>query len=63
MAKEEANVHKEKITIIVYSPSGSRMVTADTSGKIAVWRGINCISNYKKEGLITHCLFCELSMD
>lgn len=44
MAKEESNIHKDKITIIVYNPSGGRMVTADVTGKIAVWRGINCIS-------------------
>lgn len=63
MAKEEGNVHKDKISIIAFHPSGTRMVTADHSGKIAVWRGINCVSTYKKEGIVTHCIFCELNMD
>jgi hypothetical protein len=32
MAKEEANVHKDKISIIAFNPSGSRMVSADLKG-------------------------------
>jgi len=41
MAKEECNVHKDKISIIVFNPTGSRMVTADDKGNVVVWRGIN----------------------
>lgn len=63
MAKEESNVHKEKITIMCFSPSGNRMVSADTRGLVAVWRGINCIATYKKEGIITHCLFADLVIE
>ncbi len=61
MAKEEPNVHKSSILTIVFNPSGSRMVTCDDRGLVAVWRGLNCISQYTKEGAITHCIFSELS--
>lgn len=39
------------------------MVTADVKGNVAVWKGINMMSVYKKEGIITHCIFCELTID
>jgi hypothetical protein len=48
MAKEEAGIHKEKINLIVFNPSGTRMVSTDLGGKVAVWRGINCVAQYKK---------------
>jgi intraflagellar transport protein 140 len=63
MPKEETNIHKEAISVISFNPSGSRMVTADIGGTVAVWRGINNICVYKKEGVITHAIFCELNID
>lgn len=39
------------------------MVTADATGLVAVWRGINCIATYKKDGEITHSIFADLSME
>ena len=30
--------------------------------KIGVWRGINCISTYKRDDYITHFTFCELNL-
>jgi hypothetical protein len=39
------------------------MVSADVSGKINVWKGVNVVSTYTKKGEITHCIFCELNMD
>jgi intraflagellar transport protein 140 len=61
--KEETNVHKDKINLIAFNPSGSRMVTADVSGLVAVWRGINNICTFKKQSIITHCIFCEINLD
>ena len=43
MAKEETNVHKDKINLITFNPSGSRMVTCDEKGNVMVWRGINLV--------------------
>ncbi len=63
MAKEESNVHKDKISIIVFNPNGSRMVTGDIKGLVSVWRGINSVCTYKKEGIITHCIFCNINLD
>ena len=61
MVKEEAGVHKSAVILIVYQPSGNCMVSTDEKGLVAVWRGINCISTYQREGVITNCIFCELN--
>lgn len=61
MVKEEPGVHKAAILFIVFQPSGNCMVTTDEKGLVAVWRGINCLSTYQREGAITHSIFCELN--
>lgn len=61
MIKEEAGVHKGAIMLIVFQNSGNCMVTSDEKGLVAVWRGINCLSTYQREGLITNAIFCELN--
>ena len=63
ITKEDLNVHRSAITIIVFNPTGSRMVTCDDKGIIAIWRGLTCLATYQKEGAITHCIFCELSLE
>ncbi len=61
MVKEEAGVHKSPIILIVFQASGNCMVTTDEKGIVAVWRGINCLSTYQREGIITNCIFSELN--
>ena len=61
MIKEEAGVHKSPILLIVFQPSGNCLVTTDEKGLVAIWRGINCLSTYQREGFITNCIFCELN--
>ena len=39
------------------------MVSCDEAGMVSVWRGISCIAVYKREGSITHCIFCEVNLD
>jgi len=39
------------------------MITGDLHGVVAVWRGISCLCTYKKEGIITHAIFCELNIE
>ena len=39
------------------------MVSADVTGKVNVWKGVNVVSTYTKKGEVTHCIFCELNMD
>lgn len=63
LAKEDSNVHKGSICNIAYNPTGSRMVTCDERGLIAVWRGLTCLSTYQKEGPMTHTIFCELQLE
>ncbi|CAD8141887.1 unnamed protein product [Paramecium octaurelia] len=60
-AKEESAVHKEEINLIQYNTSGSRMVSADISGLVVVWRGITPMSTYQKEGIMTICIFADLN--
>jgi intraflagellar transport protein 140 len=49
--------------LIKFNPSGSRMVTSDLTGMVAIWRGINLLAYYKKDWAITHCLFCDINME
>ena len=50
-AKEESAVHKEEINLIQYNTNGSRMVSADITGLVVVWRGITPMCTYQKEGI------------
>jgi intraflagellar transport protein 140 len=49
--------------LIRFNPSGSRMVTSDLTGMVAIWRGINLLACYQKDWAITHCLFCDLNFE
>jgi len=44
--KDETEVHKNAIALLRYNNTGSRMVTADVSGMICVWRGLTTLSKY-----------------
>ena len=63
LAKEDSNVHKASICSLAFNPSGSRMITCDERGTVAVWRGLSCLSIYTKEGAMTHTIFCDLHLD
>ena len=63
LAKEDSNVHKAPICNIAFNQTGSRMVTCDERGLVAVWRGLSPLSTYQKEGPMTHTIFCELHLE
>ncbi len=45
-AKEEPSIHKDPVNLVMYNPSGTRMVTADHKGLVVVWRGITAMCSY-----------------
>ena len=48
------------------SPDGSRLVTGDDHGVVAVWstsRGLSPICQYNKEGAMTNISFCTLATE
>lgn len=49
--------------LIKFNPSGTRMITSDLTGIVAIWRGINLLAYYKKDWAITHCLFCDINIE
>lgn len=64
--KEEKSVHGCRICGVAICPDGSRMVTGDEHGVVAVWstsRGLTPICQYNKEGAITHLAYCTLATD
>lgn len=64
--REDKVVHKSQITIITFSPDGSRMVTGDNNGAVGVWRthrGLTQVCSYKKEGAVNQIVFCSLVMN
>ena len=61
--KEESSIHKGKVIKIAFNWNGTRMVTADDAGLIAIWKGMSCLCSYQREGAITHCLFADLVME
>ena len=63
-SKEEKSVHGCKISGVTISADGSRLVTGDDHGVVAVWstsRGLTPICQYNKEGAMTHIAFCSLA--
>lgn len=65
-SKEEKSVHGCKISGVTISADGSRLVTGDDHGVVAVWstsRGLTPICQYNKEGAMTHIAFCTLASD
>ena len=59
-------MHKSALTIITFSPDGSRMVTGDDKGTVGVWRthrGLTQVCSYKKEGAVSQIVFCSLVMN
>ena len=64
--KEEKSVHGCRICGVAMSPDGSRMVTGDDHGVVAVWstsRGLTPICQYNKEGAMTNLTFCTLATE
>lgn len=62
--KEDKSIHGGKICGLTLSPNGSRMVTGDDHGVVAVWsisRGLSPICQYHKEGTITEITYCALA--
>ena len=66
MTREDKVLHKAPLTIITFSPDGSRMVTGDQKGTVGVWRtqrGFTQVCSYKKEGAVNQIVFCSLIMN
>lgn len=64
--KEEKSIHGCRICGVAMSPDGSRMVTGDDHGIVAIWntsRGLSPICQYNKEGAMTNLAFCTLATD
>ena len=64
--KEDKSVHGGKICGLTMSPNGSRMVTGDDHGVVAVWsisRGLSPICQFHKEGSIFEIAYCALAGD
>jgi intraflagellar transport protein 140 len=60
--REEANTHKAPITLLTFSPEGSRLISGDSNGCLVVWnvdhRGrLTQVCKYEKKGAITHLVF------
>jgi len=58
----EESVHKSAITLLVFSPEGSRLISGDNIGLLVVWavdhRGrLQPVCKYDKKGSITHLAF------
>jgi intraflagellar transport protein 140 len=62
--KEDTSAHSAKVTGLVVSPLGSRMVTGDLNGGVGVWsvsRGMTPVCSYRKEGSVTQLAYCALA--
>jgi intraflagellar transport protein 140 len=60
--REESHTHKAPITLLTFSPDGSRLITGDANGLLVVWavdhRGrLQVACRYEKKGSITHLVF------
>lgn len=59
----ECKLHDASITTVVWSPDGSRVVTADESGRVGVWKPskgrLTLVCEYARKGEITKCVFKE----
>ena len=55
--------HRHPICLLVWSPYGNRIFTADESGLFVAWKidirgNIAQCAAYRRRGAITHCVFC-----
>lgn len=62
LMREESQIHKSPITLLTFSPEGSRLISGDSNGILAVWavdhRGrLQLACKYEKKGSITHLVF------
>lgn len=60
--REESATHKAPITLLTFSPEGSRLISGDSNGLLVVWavdhRGrLQLACKYEKKGSITHLVF------
>ena len=60
--KEEPSTHRSPVSLVRWSPDGSRLLTGDEGGTLAVWAMDNrmrltCICKYQKSGTISHLAF------
>ena len=49
--------------MIRFNQGGTRMVTSDMIGLVAVWKGITLMACYTKDSAVHHCIFCNISFD
>jgi len=61
-AKEAPNVHGDRpITVLLWNPTGSRLLSADRDGTVAVWRcdgrQLTPLLQIKKAASVTHMVF------
>ena len=62
MPQEDNVIHASPITMLMWSPEGSRLLTGDASGMMGVWKvdkrcRLTPICQYAKQGAITCCAF------
>lgn len=60
--REDSATHKAPITLLTFSPEGSRLISGDSNGLLVVWavdhRGrLQLACKYEKKGSITHLVF------
>jgi WD40 repeat protein len=57
-----SRLHKVAVTLVCWSPDGSRLITGDSSGKIGVWQSdqrgrLMLVCQYARSGAIKYCVF------
>jgi len=62
LLREETSMHKAPITLLTFSPDGSRLISGDANGLLVVWavdhRGrLQVACKYERKGSITHLVF------
>ena len=62
MLKEEEDAHSTPIIHVEFHHNGKYMLTCDSEGLIAVWRGINVIAVYQNESSVTHAIFSDIKL-
>eukprot|EP00743_Colponemidia_sp_Colp-15_P005070 GILK01005459.1.p1 GENE.GILK01005459.1~~GILK01005459.1.p1 ORF type:complete len:1424 (+),score=370.05 GILK01005459.1:129-4400(+) len=68
MTRDDTTTHRASISALCFSPDGTRLVSADESGVVSVWRTdargrLNPLCSYRKTGAITHIVFCTNMTD
>lgn len=62
-ANEELNSHEGPIIRCLFNSGGQRMATIDNQSTIAIWKDMNCLSVFEKEGEITSLTNAELTVE